>query len=36
MLIQQSNPKWPLQIKLKTVGTKNADIKAASEITIIF
>ena len=35
-LIQQSNLKGPLQIILKTVGTKNAVIKAASEITITF
>ena len=35
-LIQQSNLKGPLQIILKTVGIKNADIKIASEITTIF
>ena len=36
MLTQQSNLRRPLQIILKTVGIKNADIKTASEITIIF
>ena len=36
MLIQQSNIKLPLQIILKTVGMKNADIKMASDITTIF
>ena len=35
-MIGQSNLNGPLQIILKTVGIKNADIKAASEITIIF
>ena len=36
MIIQQSSLRLPLQIILKTVGMKNADIKTASEITIIF
>ena len=36
MLTQQPNLRGPLQIILKTVGIKNADIKTASEITIIF
>jgi len=35
-MIGQSNLKGPLQIILKTVGIKNADIKTASETTIIF
>ena len=34
--IKQSRLKFPLQIKLKTVGTKNADIKTPSDITTIF
>ena len=36
MLTQQPNLRGPLQIILKTVGIKNADIKMASEITTIF
>ena len=36
ILIQQSSLRRPLQIILITVGIKNADIKMASEITIIF
>ena len=36
MLIQQSNIKLPLQIILKTVGIKNADMKMASDMTTIF
>mgnify|MGYP007122985941 FL=1 len=36
VLIQQSNLRGPLQIILKTVGIKNADIKTASKITTIF
>ena len=36
MLIQQSNIKLPLQIMLKTVGIKNADMKMASDMTTIF
>ena len=36
LLIQQSNLRRPLHIILKTVWIKNADIKMASEITIIF
>ena len=34
--IQQSNGRLPLQIMLKTVGIKNADIKIANDITMIF
>ena len=36
MLIQQSIIKLPLQIILKTVGIKNADIKMPSDITTTF
>jgi len=35
-MLQQFSIKLPLQIILKTVGIKNADIKTASEITTIF
>ena len=36
MIIQQSSLRLPLQIILKTVGTKNADIKTPSDITTTF
>ena len=36
ILIQQSNLRLPLQIILKTVGIKNADIKMPSDITTTF
>ena len=36
MIIQQSSLRLPLQIILKTVGMKNADIKTASDITTTF
>ena len=36
MIIQQSSLRLPLQIILKTVGMKNADIKKPSDITTTF
>ena len=36
IIIQQSNFRLPLQIILKTVGMKNADIKTPNDITITF